>query len=95
MTNEVAKRQKWEVNSDERLSDTGGHSSSEDGALPESSEEEVSQVMHLPFSAVPIRRRGAPVKKSRTVHHPSPPQNVSPLVTSLRKAPTRHPSKPK
>ena len=72
--------------SDERSSDTGGHSSSEDGALPESSEEEVSQVMPLPFSAVPIRRRGAPVKKSRAVHHQSPPQNVSPLVTSLQRS---------
>src|ERR1700719_1694367 len=72
--------------SDERSSDTGGHSSSEDGALPESSEEEVSQVMPLPFSAVPIRRRGAPVKKSTAVHHQFPPQNVSPLVTSLQRS---------
>src|ERR1700720_1893662 len=86
MTNKVVERRKMGISSDERPSDTKGHSSSEDGALPESSEEEASQVMPLPFSTVPIRRRGTPVKKSRTVHHPSSPQNVSPLVTSLQRS---------
>src|ERR1700720_2000218 len=58
MTNKVVERRKMGISSNERPSDTKGHSSSEDGALPESSEEEASQVMPLPFSTVPIRRRG-------------------------------------
>src|SRR6202041_2841726 len=90
MTKEVAERQKMGSQRVFLLMRgrliLGDISSSEDEAFPESSEEEVSQVMPLPFSAVLIRRRGAPVKKSRAVHHQSPPQNVSPLVTSLQRS---------